>query len=158
MGKKLVAFFSAGGVTAKAAQTVARIAGADLYEIKPATPYTTADLDWTDKKSRSSVEMNNPECRPEISARVENMGQYDTVFIGFPIWWYREPSIVDTFLESYDFSGKKIIPFATSGGSGFGNSEKGLHALVSKDAMWEKGHMLNGATEQDMENWIKTLL
>lgn len=158
MGKKLVAFFSAGGVTAKAAQTVARIAGADLYEIKPATPYTTADLDWTDKKSRSSVEMNNPECRPEISAGVENMGQYDTVFIGFPIWWYREPSIVDTFLESYDFSGKKIIPFATSGGSGFGNSEKGLHALVSKDAMWEKGHMLNGATEQDMENWIKTLL
>lgn len=158
MGKKLVAFFSASGVTAKAAQTVARIAGADLYEIKPATPYTAKDLDWTDKKSRSSVEMNNPECRPEILAGVENMGQYDTVFIGFPIWWYREPSIVDTFLESYDFSEKKIIPFATSGGSGFGNSEKGLHALVSKDAVWEKGHMVNGVAEQDMENWIKALL
>ena len=86
------------------------------------------------------------------------MGQYDTVFIGFPIWWYREPSIVDTFLESYDFSEKKIIPFATSGGSGFGNSEKGLHALVSKDAVWEKGHMVNGVAEQDMENWIKALL
>ncbi|WP_314724560.1 flavodoxin [Enterocloster bolteae] len=158
MGKNLVAFFSASGVTAKAAQTIAEIVGADLYEIKPSTPYTDKDLDWTNKNSRSSIEMNNPDCRPEILEKAENMEQYDTVFLGFPIWWYREPSIIDTFLESYDFSKKKIIPFATSGGSGFGNSEKGLHSLVSKDVSWEKGHMVNSATEQDVENWINTVL
>ncbi len=157
MGKKLVAYFSASGITAKTAKKVAEIAGADLFEIKPAVPYTNADLDWTNQKSRSSVEMNDPDCRPEIDGKVENMEEYEVVFVGFPIWWYREPSIVDTFLEGYDFSGKKIIPFATSGGSGFGKSEKGLHALVSKEAVWEKGHMLNRVSDSDIASWIKLL-
>lgn len=158
MGKKLVAFFSASGVTAKAAQMVAKAAGADLYEIRPAVPYTAGDLDWTDKQSRSTVEMNDPASRPEIAAKAEHMEQYDTVFVGYPIWWYREPSIIDTFLESYDFSGKRLIPFATSGGSGFGSSETGLHAHVSGNAVWEKGHMLNRASERDVEGWLQTLL
>ena len=157
MGKKLVAYFSASGITAKTAKKVAEIAGADLFEIKPAVPYTNADLDWTNQKSRSSVEMNDPDCRPEIDGKVENMEEYEVVFVGFPIWWYREPSIVDTFFEGYDFSGKKIIPFATSGGSGFGKSEKGLHALVSKEAVWEKGHMLNRVSDSDIASWIKLL-
>lgn len=157
MGKKLVAYFSASGITAKTAKKVAEIAGADLFEIKPAVPYTNADLDWTNQKIRSSVEMNDPDCRPEIDGKVENMEEYEVVFVGFPIWWYREPSIVDTFLEGYDFSGKKIIPFATSGGSGFGKSEKGLHALVSKEAVWEKGHMLNRVSDSDIASWIKLL-
>ena len=116
--KKLVAYFSASGVTKAAAERLAKAAGADLFEIKPAVPYTRADLDWMNKKSRSSVEMNNPDSRPEIEARLSNMEDYDTVFLGFPIWWYVAPTIINTFLESYDFAGKTIRPFATSGGSG----------------------------------------
>ena len=111
MSKTLVAYFSASGVTARAAKEIADAVGADLYEIAPAQPYTAADLDWTDKKSRSTAEMNDPGCRPEIAGTVEDMDQYDTVFVGFPVWWYVEPRIVDTFLESYDFSGKTLIPF-----------------------------------------------
>ena len=130
MSKILVAYFSASGVTAKLAQNLAKAIGADLYEIKPEQPYTKADLNWMNKKSRSSVEMNDRSSRPAISGKVDNIEQYDTVFVGFPIWWYREPSIIDTFIESYDFSGKTIVPFATSGGSGMGDSAQNMQALV----------------------------
>ena len=116
--KILVAYFSASGVTARTAKEIADAVGADLYEIRPQQPYTAADLDWTDKKSRSTLEMNDPACRPAIAQPAQDMDQYDTVLIGFPVWWYVEPRIMDTFLESYDFSGKTLIPFAPSGGSG----------------------------------------
>ena len=115
MSKKLVAYFSASGTTKKAAERLAKVAGADLFEIKPAIPYTSADLNWMDKKSRSSVEMNDPDSRPEIAETIPNMADYDTVFIGFPIWWYVAPHIIHTFLESYDFSGKTLVPSRFSG-------------------------------------------
>ena len=118
----LVAYFSASGVTAKAAWKLSEAAGADLYEIKPKVPYSSADLDWTNKKSRSSVEMNDPIFRPEIAGKLEGMDQYDLVFVGFPIWWYAAPRIIETFLESYDMEGKFIIPFCTSGSSDIGDS------------------------------------
>ena len=120
--KKLVAYFSASGVTKKTAETLAEAIGADLFEIKPAVPYTRADLDWTDKQSRSTKEMNDPASRPVVAETLDTMAQYDTVFVGFPIWWYVAPTIIDTFLEQYDFAGKTMIPFATSGGSGMGKS------------------------------------
>lgn len=142
MNKTLVAYFSASGVTARAAHEIAEAVGADLYEICPAEPYTDADLNWTDKKSRSTVEMNDTACRPAIAEPVANMEQYDTVFLGFPIWWYVEPRIVDTFLESYDFSGKTVIPFATSGGSGIGKAEKSLQQHCPK-ASWKRGKLVN---------------
>lgn len=142
MNKTLVAYFSASGVTARAAREIAEAVGADLYEICPAEPYTDADLNWTDKKSRSTVEMNDTACRPAIAEPVANMEQYDTVFLGFPIWWYVEPRIVDTFLESYDFSGKTVIPFATSGDSGIGKAEKSLQQHCPK-ASWKRGKLVN---------------
>lgn len=142
MNKTLVAYFSASGVTARAAREIAEAVGADLYEICPAEPYTDADLNWTDKKSRSTVEMNDTACRPAIAEPVANMEQYDTVFLGFPIWWYVEPRIVDTFLESYDFSGKTVTPFATSGGSGIGKAEKSLQQHCPK-ASWKRGKLIN---------------
>ena len=142
MNKTLVAYFSASGVTARAAREIAEAVGADLYEICPAEPYTDADLNWMDKKSRSTVEMNDTACRPAIAEPVANMEQYDTVFLGFPIWWYVEPRIVDTFLESYDFSGKTVIPFATSGGSGIGKAEKSLQQHCPK-ASWKRGKLIN---------------
>lgn len=126
MAKKLVAYFSASGVTAEVAKTLAEAVGADLFEIKPSVPYTKADLNWTDRSSRSSVEMADPASRPEISARCENIGDYDTVFVGFPIWWYIAPTIVNTFLESCDLNGKTVVPFATSGGSGMGKTNEAL--------------------------------
>ena len=144
MKKTLVVYFSASGVTARAAKEVAAAVGADLYEIRPEQPYTAADLDWMDKRSRSTIEMNDPGCRPAIAEPVEQMEQYDTVFVGFPVWWYVEPRIVDTFLESYDFSGKTLIPFATSGGSGIGKAEKSLREHCP-DAVWKKGQLLNGS-------------
>ena len=122
MRKKLVAYFSASGVTKSVAERIAKVANADLFEIKPTTPYTNADLDWRDKTSRSSVEMSNPDSRPKIANKLDNMADYDTVLIGFPIWWYVAPTIIDTFVESYDLSGKTIVPFATSGGSGMGKT------------------------------------
>ncbi|MFR5101085.1 MAG: flavodoxin, partial [Christensenellaceae bacterium] len=122
MSKTLVAYFSASGVTARLAEKVAKVVNGDLYEIVPAKPYTAADLDWTNDKSRSSVEMKNKSFRPEISGKAENMSDYDTIYLGFPIWWYVAPTIVNTFLESYDLSGKTIIPFATSGSSGMGGT------------------------------------
>ena len=142
MSKILVTYFSASGVTARAAREIAQAVGADLYEIRPEVPYTGADLNWMDKKSRSTKEMSDPACRPAIAGPVENMEQYDTVFVGFPIWWYVEPRIVDTFLESYDFSGRTVIPFATSGGSGIGKAEKSLEAHCPK-ANWKRGKLVN---------------
>ena len=153
MSKILVAYFSASGVTASAAKEVARVLGADLFEIRPQIPYTQADLNWMDKKSRSTVEMNDPSCRPAIADKVSNMDMYDTVIIGFPIWWYVEPRIIDTFLESYDFSGKKLIPFATSGGSGISRAEKSLKEHCPK-AVWEKGALLNSGADK----WAKSLV
>ena len=124
--KSLVAYFSCGGVTKKTAELLSDMAGADLFEIRPEVPYTKADLDWMDKKSRSKVEMNDPSSRPAIADKVEHMEQYDTVYVGFPIWWYVAPTIINTFLESYDFSGKTVVLFATSGGSGMGETLKKL--------------------------------
>ena len=124
MSKKLVAYFSASGTTAAVAKALSEAAGADLYEIKPQTPYTRADLNWQDKKSRSSVEMNNKTHRPPLADKDAHIENYDTIFLGFPIWWYVAPTIINTFLESYDFTGKTIILFATSGGSGFGSYVK----------------------------------
>ena len=154
MSKKLVAYFSASGVTKAAAERLAKAAKADLFEIKPAVPYTQADLDWTNKKSRSSVEMNNPNSRPEIAEKVSNMGDYDTVLIGFPIWWYVAPTIINTVVESYDFSGKTIVPFATSGGSGMGRTVDVLKPLCPA-ADWKKGKMLNRVSDRELEDWVK---
>lgn len=155
--KILVAYFSASGVTAKAAEKLAEAAQADLYEIKPKIPYTPADLDWTDKKSRSSVEMNDKASRPAIAGKVENMEEYDTVFIGFPIWWYVAPTIINTFLESYHFSGKPIIPFATSGGSGMGRTNENLKPSCP-GAVLMPGKMLNGSlSETELKNWVENI-
>lgn len=138
----LVAYFSASGVTARAARGIAAAVGADLFEIAPAEPYTAADLDWTDRQSRSSREMQDPAARPAVAGRVEDMARYGTVFVGFPVWWYVEPRIVDTFLESYDLSGKTLIPFATSGGSGIREAEKSLRGHFPA-AEWKKGKLVN---------------
>lgn len=126
MSRKLVVYFSASGVTAKVAEKLSEAIGADLYAIEPEVPYTKADLDWMDKKSRSTIEMNNPASRPAIAGKRDNMNDYDTVFVGFPIWWYVAPTIINTFLESYDLTGKTIIPFATSGGSDMGKTNEKL--------------------------------
>lgn len=155
--KMLVAYFSAGGVTAKAAWKLSEAAGADLYEIKPEIPYSRADLDWTNKKSRSSVEMNNPAFRPVIAGKMEGVEQYDVVFVGFPIWWYVAPTIINTFLESYDFSGKTIVPFATSGGSGMGKTNERL-APSCPGATLLKGKMLNGSlAQEELKAWAESL-
>lgn len=157
MDKKLVAYFSASGVTKAAAEHLAKAAEADLFEIKPAVPYTRADLDWTNKNSRSSVEMSDPGSRPEIAEELSNMEDYDTVFIGFPIWWYVAPTIINTFVESYDFSGKTLIPFATSGGSGMGKTVEILKSLCP-NANWEKGKILNHASESELRKWLDSIL
>ena len=153
MPKKLVAYFSAGGVTKKVAERLAAAAGADLFEIEPAVPYTVADLDWTNKKSRSSVEMNDPSSRPEIARRLDSLEEYDTVFLGFPIWWYVAPTIINTFLESYDFAGKTIIPFATSGGSGLVKTVEVLKPLCDPTAKWLPGKMLNRVSERELKEF-----
>ena len=150
MSKKLVAYFSASGTTKEAAERLAKAAGADLFEIKPTIPYTSADLNWMDKKSRSSVEMNDPDSRPEIAETMPNMADYDTVFIGFPIWWYVAPHIIHTFLESYDFTGKTLVPFATSGGSGMGRTVDELRKLFP-NADWKAGKLVNGVSEKKKE-------
>ena len=156
--KSLVAYFSASGVTARAAKTLAEAAGADLYEIKPKTPYTTADLNWMDKNARSSIEMNDPSSRPEIADQNADIASYDVIFLGFPIWWYVAPTIINTFLESYDFSGKTIVLFATSGGSGLGKTVEKLKPSVSDTAVIVEGKMLNGRmTKNNLESWLKTL-
>ncbi len=159
MSKTLVAYFSAGGTTARVAKELAQAVGADLYEIKPAVTYTKADLNWMDKKSRSSVEMNDKSSRPALADRDANVAAYDTVLLGFPIWWYVAPTIINSFLESYDFSGKKIVLFATSGGSGFGNTVAGLRSSVAADAVIVEGKLLNGRqTAAGLKAWAETVL
>ena len=132
MSKKLVAYFSASGVTAKVAETLAEATGADIFEIEPKVPYTEADLNWMDKKARSTIEMSDPASRPEIAVKRDNMKDYDTIFVGFPIWWYVAPTIINSFLESYDFTGKKIHPFCTHEGSGLSNTESDIKGIVWK--------------------------
>lgn len=158
MSKKiLVAYFSASGVTAKAAWKLSEAIGADLHEIKPEVPYSSADLNWMDKKSRSSVEMNDPSSRPTIAEKLADMEKYDVVFVGFPIWWYVAPTIINTFLESYDFSGKTIIPFATSGGSGMGKTNEKLEPSCPGATLLQ-GKLLNGNLSEDsLKNWVKNL-
>lgn len=155
MSKKLVAYFSASGVTKAAAERLAKATGADLFEIKPKAPYTRADLNWTDKKSRSSVESNNSNARPEIAEKLSNLYEYDTIFLGFPIWWYVAPKIINTFVEGYDFSGKTIIPFATSGGSGMGKTVEVLKSLCP-NANWVRGKVVNGMSEKALADWANT--
>lgn len=154
--KRLVAYFSASGTTKKVAEMVAEVAGADLYEITPKVAYTKADLNWMDKKSRSSVEMNDKKFRPEIEDKNPEVENYDEILLGFPIWWYVAPTIINTFLEKYDFSGKKIVLFATSGGSGFGNTVKELQPSAPNAEILE-GKLLNHGNKQEIENWVKTL-
>ena len=156
MSKKLVAYFSASGVTKSVAERIAKVANADLFEIKPTMPYTNADLDWRDKTSRSSVEMSNPDSRPKTANKLDNMADYDTVLIGFPIWWYVAPTIIDTFVENYDLSGKTIVPFATSGSSGMGKTVDVLSKL-SPNAKWQTGKMVNGISEKEIKNWVSNL-
>ena len=153
MSKVLVAYFSASGVTAKLAKRLADGIDADLYEIKPETPYTSADLDWRDKSSRSSVEMDDRSSRPPIADEVQDMAQYDVVFVGFPVWWYREPSIIDTFIENYDFSGKTVIPFATSGSSGIGDSGKNMQALAPGAKVMIGKRFNAGESEDALKQW-----
>lgn len=155
MSKKLVAYFSASGVTKKVAERLAKAANADLFEIRPAVPYTDADLDWMDKKSRSSIEMSNSASRPEIAETLPNMADYDTVFVGFPIWWYVAPRIIETFVESYDFSGKTLVPFATSGGSGMGRTLEALKKSCPA-ANWKNGKMLTSASDKELADWAGT--
>ncbi len=157
MKKALVAYFSASGVTGKVARALAQAAGADLFEIRPEVPYTAADLDWHDKTSRSTLEMQDPASRPAIGETLESMADYDVVFVGFPIWWYVAPTIVSTFLESYDFSGKTVIPFATSGGSGMGKTDSVLHALCPDTVQWRSGKLLNMASEKELKDWLASL-
>lgn len=156
MKKRLVAYFSASGTTKKVAERIADSAKADLIEIKPKVSYTKADLDWMNKRSRSSVEMNDKKFRPEILDLEIDMGIYDEVILGFPIWWYVAPTIVNTFLEKYDFSGKKIILFATSGGSGFGNTVRELKPSAP-DSMIVEGKMFHNVTGQQIVEWVGTL-
>ena len=151
--KVLVAYFSATGTTARVADKLAKATGADLFEIKPAQPYTSADLDWTNKKSRSSVEMDDRNARPAIANKVSDMSKYDVIFVGFPICWYREPSIIDTFMESYDFSGKQVVPFATSGGSGMGDSGSIMQKLAPKAKVDSGKRFSSGVSEKDLKDW-----
>ena len=157
MKKVLVAYFSASGETARLAKTLAGVTGGDLFEIRPETAYTAADLDWMDKKSRSTLEMSDGKSRPAIADTVQNMAQYDTVFVGFPIWWYQAPRIIETFLESYDFAGKTVIPFATSGGSGMGKTDSLLKA-VCPAARWLPGKRLSSReSAAALQKWIDTI-
>ena len=159
MSRILVAYFSASGVTAKVADMLADAVGADIYEIRPEVPYTKADLNWMDKKSRSSIEMNDKTIRPAIANRNAQVDQYETIFLGFPIWWYVAPTIINTFLESYDFSEKKIVLFATSGGSKFGKTVEELKVSVPDSCQIVEGKLLNGKqTIPSIRTWTETLL
>ena len=158
MSKKLVAYFSASGVTAKVADMLADAVGADIHEVQPKVPYTKADLNWMDKKSRSSIEMADKKIRPEIAESNVRIEEYDVVFLGFPIWWYVAPTIINTFLEKYDFSGKKIILFATSGGSKFGKTIEELKVSVSEDVEIIEGKLLNGKQSiSSIKEWTDNL-
>lgn len=155
MSKKLVTYFSASGVTETAARKLAEAGNADLYEIRPEVPYTRADLDWTDKNSRSTIEMQDPSSRPALADKDANVSDYDVIFIGFPIWWYATPTIINTFLETYDFGGKTIVPFATSGGSGIKKATEAIRNAVP-NAEVEEGRLLNGRLNQgDLASWME---
>lgn len=158
MNRVLVTYFSATGVTAKAAEILSEAIGADLYEIRPEVPYTKADLNWMDENSRSTIEMKNKAFRPAIADKDAKVKEYDTIFVGFPIWWYVAPTIINTFLESYDFTGKKIVIFATSGGSGFGKTMEELEVSISSSAELIQGELMNGNQSFDKVNsWVKKL-
>ena len=158
MSRVLVAYFSASGVTAKLAGSLAAAIGADLFEIKPEVPYTKADLNWMNRNSRSSVEMKDRNCRPGIASVVDDMEKYSTVFVGFPIWWYREPSIIDTFMDSYDFGGKVVVPFATSGSSGMGDSASNLKSLALAADVREGKRFPRKVSEEELRNWAAEYL
>ena len=159
MAKKiLVACFSASGVTKRVGEEIARIAGGDFFEIVPKEIYTSDDLNWMNKQSRSTLEMNDPASRPEIAGTVPNMGSYDVVIVGFPIWWGVAPRIIETFLESYDMSGKVIAPFCTSGGSGVGRSDSELHKNVKGDVKWMTGRQINRPNENEIRKWLEVIL
>lgn len=159
MTKILVAYFSASGVTKNIAKNLAKAANADLYEIKPKIPYTEADLNWMDKNARSTIEMRDKESRPEIEENDAKIENYEAIFLGFPIWWYIAPTIINTFLEKYDFSNKKIILFATSGGSGFGEAVKNLKQSVDSSTEIVEGKLLNGDTSvETLQNWVKSVI
>ena len=152
--KTLVAYFSATGTTERVAKLIAEVTGGDLYEITPVQEYTATDLDWTDKTSRSTKEMNDSKSRPAIKADLQNAGSYDVIYIGYPIWWNLAPRAVNTFLETYDFSGKTVIPFATSGGSGITNSAAQLRKEYPA-LDWQSGKLLNGASRTAIEAWVR---
>ena len=151
--KTLVAYFSATGTTERAAKMLAEVAGADLYRIEPETPYTAADLDWHDKNSRTSVEMNDPKSRPAIKGRCEQMADYDVIYIGFPIWWYTAPTIINTFVESYDLQGKTLIPFATSGGSSIKKSADDLKKAYP-ELSWGTARLLNSPSQAELKQFV----
>lgn len=157
MSRKLVTYFSASGITAKVAERLAEAIGADLYAIEPKIPYTDADLNWMDKQSRSTIEMQNPASRPEIIGMRDNMADYDTVFVGFPIWWYVAPTIINTFLESYDMTGKTIIPFATSGGSNMGETNARLQPSCPGAKLINGKVFKSNASTADFTAWETTL-
>lgn len=154
--KTLVAYFSASGVTRGVATQLAEVAGADLYEIVPEQIYTDADLDWRDSLSRSSVEMKDKTSRPAIKKSELKIDDYDTIYVGFPIWWYTCPTIINTFMETYDFAGKTVIPFATSGSSSIEQACSDLKSAYPK-ANWKEGRLLNNATKEQLEEWVKSL-
>lgn len=157
MSNILVAYFSAGGNTKRAAQKLAEAAGAELFEIVPKVAYTRADLDWADSHSRSTVEMNDPGSRPEIAGEVDGIERYDTIFVGFPIWWYTAPTIINTFLESYDLSGKTVVPFATSGGSGMSKVSGSLSGSCNGKLV--QGKLLNGSqSAASLKSWIDSVI
>lgn len=158
MTKALVAYFSASGTTERVAERLAQAIGADLFEIEPEQPYTAADVDWRNASSRSSIEMNDRSCRPAIASHVADMDSYDVVFVGFPIWWYREPSIVDTFMEAYDFAGKLVVPFATSGGSGIGDSGANMAALAPGAKIERGDRLASSITAADLRGWASAWL
>lgn len=158
MSKLLVAYFSASGVTKKVAKKIANTAQTDLVEIAPKERYTKADLNWMDKKSRSSVEMNDPASRPEIEKKLDDISAYDTVAIGFPIWWYTAPTIIKTFLEAYDFTGKKIALFATSGSSGFGNTVNDLKPCVSESTEFISEKIMNRVSDEEISEWVHSIM
>ena len=155
--KKLVAYFSTSGVTAGVAKKLADALGADLFEIKPEVPYTAADLDWTDKKSRSTIEMKDPSSRPAIASKVADMSVYDEVFVGFPIWWYIAPTIINTFLESYDLTGKTVIPFATSGSSGMGKTNEALAPSCKGAKLIEGKRFPASVSEKELAGWAESI-
>lgn len=157
MSKTMVAYFSASGSTSKLANTLATAANADLYEIRPAVPYERKDLNWMDKKARTTVEMQDPNCRPELADTEAPVADAAVVFLGFPIWWYREPSIIDTFLEMYDFSDKKLVPFATSGGSGIGECASNFSKLAPNATVVEGKRLTSSASKAELASWAENI-